>query len=134
VEPPPELLPGKQMFPNNANCDSMHNGTFNCRVNYRGSVIEALFDAKSHTIAYATVTTPDQVLADLVQAWGTPTGYSRSGQSVLVYWDTRVAYLAPCYVRPSTHVIYVSYGMPELPHTRWRGFVSQSGCSRPRHG
>ena len=41
-----------------------------------------LYDAVSNKIVYTFVSTPDQVLGDLMAAWGTPSGYERSDQAL----------------------------------------------------
>ncbi len=124
-DPPPELLPGKQQFPSLAGCSALHDGRFVCHLTLRGSTIELTYDGIVHQIIYTAVSTPDQKLGDLIVAWGEPTGFTRSGQTLAVSWSTRTAYLAPHSFQPDTQVMRVTYDDKPKQTSPWHGFVSQ---------
>jgi len=126
TEPPSDLLPGKQRFPWTVGCNSLHDGRFICDKTLRGSQIELTYDAIKQQIVYTVISTPDQTLADLLIAWGKPTGITNTGQSVAVFWSTRVAYLAPYSFRPETQVKHIAYGDALKQTLLWRGFISQN--------
>lgn len=131
IEPPPELLPGKQQFPQAANCEALHDGRFSCDVDVNGTDIALTYNAITYRILYTFTSRPDQTLGDLMLAWGTPSGFARSGDATLVFWNTRAAYLTPRSFRPESLVKYVRYGDAEVPPLPWRGFVSQDYAPSP---
>lgn len=125
TDPPLDLLPGKQRFPTAAGCEALHDGSFLCHVNLNGSGVDLTYDGITQRIVYTSISTPNQTIGDLINAWGRPTGYTHTGESIVVFWSTRSAYLAPYSFKPQTLVKYVAYGDLLKQTAIWRGFTTQ---------
>lgn len=81
-----------------------------------GAIIQALIPATEYTVG------------DLMLAWGTPIGFSRSGRAITVYWNKRSAYLTTCSFRPESHVTWITYFSESVEASPWHGFNQRIGA------
>jgi hypothetical protein len=120
IEPPADLRPGN-LLPADVNCllpDDRYNS---CTVRRDGKTVELLYDARTRQILRVEVPGAAYRFGDLILAWGVPTGYARSwyGCSVVVYWQTRAAYLYTCVLALTSQVMNVEFGLVVPPSSTW---------------
>lgn len=66
----------------------------------------------------------------LIQAWGTPTGFNRDGVAVTIYWpEGRYAYFADAEITPFSPVGFVSFSKRHLDYKPWHGFNNNQESS-----
>jgi len=130
VEPPASLFPGNQL-PESIPCTSAFERRFECKASQGGEVIHFTTANSSRLIMQTSITTHNQTLGKVSAAWGTPTGFTRSGHAVYIYWGIRWAYLFTCTVQPTSHIEFISYrladfNLPGEQQLPWRGFTSDN--------
>ncbi len=125
IEPPAHLLPGGP-FPPDASCDWE---PYAYATNYvfcqaRAQEIWLSYDRDRKLITYTTIRVNGLTVGDLMNVWGTPTGFSGSSWSVQVYWGRRSIWAYGPTFTPLSKVHFVSYSLEERKAEPWRGFVN----------
>jgi hypothetical protein len=123
---PVRVLPGS-LIPRDANCDWSMVTEYRlfCHVNNDGVPIHFNYDMRRGVVISVSVETGEITVGELILAWGEPTGYTKSGTAVQLYWGVRSVYLMSRVFTPSARAGYVFYTREPNRSQPWRGFVTQ---------
>ena len=140
IEPPQHFLPGNTP-PRDVHCGEAADetcyplvdahcyepGDANCfisaSIQQNGNVIRLTLDTASRLIAYTQISAREHTIGDLILAWGTPSGFTRYGRHIDVYWGSRNASLTTCAFRPESRVEFITYyRISPASASPWRGF------------
>lgn len=125
VEPPAVLLPGNSL-PDNAHCDyhPFMESRIYCSTVKDGLTLYLSYDMARHEIMDTVLLTNHMTVGELILTWGRPTGYTKSGASVQVYWGNRAAYVFSGPFTPSSRASFVTYSLDSHPVSDWHGFIN----------
>ncbi|MCC7449111.1 MAG: hypothetical protein IT324_16960 [Anaerolineae bacterium] len=126
MEPPAILLPGNRI-PDDAHCDyhPFLDSRIYCSTTRNGSTIYLSYDLSRQAIIDTVIFTNHMTIGELIQTWGAPTGYTRAGAAVQVYWGNRSAYIFVGTFSPNSRTSFITYSMEPHETSDWRGFVNQ---------
>ncbi len=128
IDLPPHFLPGSPI-PDEAD-PARHSGILAHEIQFAGRPVHFIYDSEHEVIIQTYIATDGYRIGDFIAAWGTPSGFARSGRDVDVYWGSQDVYLNTCSLRPDSPVQYVAYYLDEPLAASWRGFSSdtQTDC------
>ena len=144
IEPPPQYVPGHTP-PDDVRCGGDESDGESCYppldshcyesgnlgggcvssavIQYNDQKIALLIDVAARTIELTSISAPGYSMGDLIQAWGTPTGFSQFGPAIDVYWGAQSAHLATCLFRPESQVDIITFYRTPAFAAPWHGFV-----------
>lgn len=125
IEPPATLLPGNRL-PEEARCDyhPFLDSRIYCSTTRDGSTVYLSYDVARHEIMDTVIFTNHMTIGDLILAWGAPTGYTRSGAALQVYWGSRSAYIFVGTFSPNSRTSFITYSLEPRETLDWRGFIN----------
>lgn len=120
IEIPETLMPGNPI-PEGTECKSYFAGEVTCQM---GQIrLFAQYGAITYTRLY--LRNEEVTIGDLILSWGTPTGLSRYGDTVAVYWRNRYVYAIGSPFTPHNRVIVMIWDNRRVRTGRpWEGFSS----------
>jgi hypothetical protein len=125
--PPQEYLPGSP-FPKdseNISCDTYSVDQLmgiSCLAHLPGQDVYFYYDAASKCIVRTTIPAKEYTIGALILAWGTPTGFDRYGDGIVVSWGTRSANFDAQSFQPMNHVGFITYDLTPFKRSAWKGF------------
>ena len=125
IEPPTTLLPGNSL-PDDSHCDyhPFMDSRIYCSTTQHGSTVYMSYDVARHEIMDTVIFTNHMTVGDLILVWGAPTGYTRSGAAVQVYWGNRSAYVFVGTFSPQSRTSFVTYSLEPHEAVAWHGFIN----------
>ena len=117
-------LPGNPLpqFARNDTCDQLSTYSTSCLAHLQNHDIYWDYESRTYKIVRTTIAA-DNMIGDLIIAWGTPTGFDQQGISIVVSWGTRSALLATNSFQPYSRVRFIEYDTEPLKRSQWHGFV-----------
>jgi hypothetical protein len=124
IDLPQDILPGSPV-PYEAD-PALHGGMLAHQLTINGFNVQLAYDSEHELIVRAQIAENAYTIGDLILAWGTPSGFARSGRDVDVYWGRRGVYLNTCSFRPDSRVQYIAHYIDEQTASFWRGFSTDT--------
>lgn len=123
IDIPADLKPGNPR-PQHALCEGWPYYSYLMEYCHIGEVYFFLDSQKGRiTQSMYYPETQKLTLGELILNWGTPSGFSKAGMLVQVYWSDRYVYLQSQTLSPTTLVSTVGWNN-EVEGKPWRGFVT----------
>ncbi len=127
---PKILIPVQTYLPGNiihslskdADCDRYEYQRFSCLVHVLGQDIFIEYELGSRRIVRTAIQARQYKIGELVKSWGPPTGFTRNGTSISIFWGTRSALLYTSSFWPDSRIEIIGYDWEPQRASPWHGF------------
>ncbi len=131
IEPPQEYLPGSPFpgSPENIACDNYPTNQLtgmSCLVHISDFDVYFYYGQDSNSIFRTIIPAKEYAIGELILAWGTPTGFDRYGDGIVVSWGTRSANFNAQSFQPTNQIGFITYDLTPFKRSPWRGFGRRS--------
>ncbi len=121
---PQRFLPGNPL-PADAACVTLSAELIpRCFVHLADDDVYFNFDWKTRLISRTVIPAQNYAVANLIAAWGNPSGLSWNKTSMYLYWGTRSALLYVRSLQPTSQVDSILYELGPRQASPWAGFTS----------